>query len=938
MKKIDLKGTWGFCLDQDKKGIKDNYYKITFEDKIDLPSTVSTAKKGIPSEVENTGYLTDPYQFEGYTWYTKTVEFPDVKGKEFFLVLERTRISHLWIDDTYIGSNNSLCTSHRYHLTPYVNQKHKITIMIDNTSYPVAGGHMTSWDTQTNWNGITGEIYIEECNEVYLSGVKVYPDAYSRLINVKATLNVPDVTFTKDLLHYKLIATISSSNSQKVFKKVEYPLQDGENSFTYHFEDDETVETWSEHTPILYDLHLELIENETKIENYRFSFGLRDFKAVGKYFEINGIRTFLRGKHDGLIFPMTGHAPTDVNSWFNVLSTAKQYGMNHYRFHTCCPPEAAFIAADMLGIYMEPELPFWGTVTEEGEENHNEKAQQYLIEEGFRILDEFGNHPSFVMMSLGNELWGSKNRLNQILGGYRNYDTRHLYTQGSNNFQFMPCILENEDFFCGVRFSKDRLFRGSYAMCDAPQGHIQNMPPDTTYNYDQLIRPTNVLGEVATGGEVTIQYGTGTKTVKMDASNELIPEVPVVSHEVGQYAMFPDFTEISKYTGVLKARNFEVFKRRLKDKGMSSMADAFFKASGRLAADCYKSEIETALRSNELAGFQILDIQDFSGQGTALVGILDAFMENKGLISDNEWRQFCSDTVLLAELSSMIVTSRDIINIGIKLAVFQPEAIVDPKVEIHILDGKELLISEDRITKGEYFSGVYNLNGFDIRMPEVTSPKKLNVQVSITGTDINNNYDIWIYPNIMSMEENEDIVITSSIAEACLKLKQGKKVLLYPDNLNDTNSIEGTYCTDFWCYPMFRSISESMGKPVPIGTLGLLIDKDHPIFNSFPTEYYTTAQWYDIVSNSRALIMDGNTVDPLVWTIDNFERNHKLGNMIELKVEEGKLLICTSNLRNLKDSYPAKWLEYSILRYMSSKEFEPETGVSIEDLSSLFNA
>lgn len=924
MEKIDLKGIWNFCLDKEKAGIDKNYYMKALKDHIELPATVSTAKKGNPSEEENTGFLTDPYQFEGYTWYSRTVEFKEAEGKELFLVLERTRVSHVWVDDNYVGSNNSLCTSHRYRLTPYAGKQNKITIMIDNTSYPVKGGHMTSADTQTNWNGITGEIYIEECSEVYLTGVKIYPNAAKKYIEVKVILNGAD----KDKL------TASVSDEEKAFPKVEYQLLEGENSFTYYL--DEMAESWSEHTPHLYQLHLELKQKEIQSEEYSFSFGLRDFKAAGKYFEINGIRTFLRGKHDGLIFPLTGHAPTDLKSWLKVLGTAKQYGVNHYRFHTCCPPEAAFSAADMLGIYLEPELPFWGTVTEEGEENHDEYAQQYLIEEGFRILDEFGNHPSFVMMSMGNELWGSKNRLYQILGRYKKYDTRHLYTQGSNNFQFMPCILENDDFFCGVRFSRDRLFRGSYAMCDAPQGHIQTMPPTLLYNYDQVIRPVNLLNEIAEGGEVTIQYGTGTKKVKMDTSQELISEIPVVSHEIGQYAMYPDFSEISKYTGVLKARNFEVFRKRLETKGLLSMAELFFKASGRLAVECYKAELETALKSDELAGFQILDLQDFTGQGTALIGVLNAFMENKGLISSQEWQQFCSDTVLLAELPGLIFTSGESVKIGIKLAVFQPEAIVRPRVELTISDGKEILISEEGDSQSEFFCGVYKLSDFTIKLPETVYPLKLNVNVRIIGTDIRNSYDIWIYPEVKSKDFDENIIITGNLTEACKSLKEGKKVLLYPENLNDTNSLPGTYCTDFWCYPMFRSISESMGKPVPIGTLGLLIDKEHSIFNYFPTEFYTTAEWYDIVSNSRALMLDDNDIVPVVWSIDNFERNHRLGNIFELKTGEGKLLVCTSDLRKLQGSNPAKWLEYSILKYMNSEEFEPKSKIGMDVLSNIF--
>lgn len=956
MKKIDLTGTWNFCLDQKKEGMDKKYYSttMTFDDTINLPATVSTAKKSIPSDVIHTGYLTDPYYFEGYTWYSKDIELTDVKGKEYFLVLERTRISHVWVDDNYVGSYNSLTTSHRYQLTPYIEKIHKLTIMVDNTSYPVPGGHMTSMDTQTNWNGITGELYIEERNAIYLSEVKIYPSAEKRLIEVKLTLkdsnhslgtiesqNADSIDGVRGKI-YSVFASVSGDGGKKGVFKSEYVLQEGENSFVYYLDD--SIKTWSEHDPNLYDLHLELVSNNADMESeydileeQDIAFGLRDFKAVGNYFEINGSRTFLRGKHDGLIFPMTGHAPTDVESWLKVLGTAKEYGINHYRYHTSCPPKAAFIAADILGIYMEPELPFWGTVTGEEDENHDEDAQQYLIEEGYRILDEFGNHPSFVMMSLGNELWGRQDRLNEILFGYRNYDTRHLYTQGSNNFQFMPCILDNEDFFCGVRFSRERLFRGSYAMCDAPQGHLQTMDPNSNYNYDPMIRPNTVLENETTGGEVTIQYGTGTKTVKMDPSKELIPNIPVVSHEVGQYAMYPDFTEIDKYTGVLKARNFEEFKKRLIEKNLISMADQFFKASGRFAAECYKAEIETALRSNEMAGFQILDLQDFTGQGTALVGILNSFMENKGLISADEWQQFCADTVLLAELPKYTYKSGASVNIGIKLATYQPETIVNPKVELTILDGTEVIITTEKTTPGQYRNGLYNLEEFTIKIPETHTPKKMIVQVKIAQSDITNRYSIWVYPELKIEEYGEDIVITNRIVEALKGLEQGKKVIFYPENLNDINSIEGTYCTDFWCYPMFRSISESMRKPVPVGTLGLLINKEHSVFHHFPTEYYTTAQWYDIVSNSRALVLDDYEIEPLVWSIDNFERNHKLGNIFEVKVGLGKLLVCTCNLDKIKDSYPARWLEYSILKYISSEEFVPNIEIGMDELKRIFD-
>ncbi len=925
MKKIDLSGTWSFCMDPEKCGINKNYSKGIYKDSIILPGTVSEAKKGVPSKKGNTGYLTDPYLFEGHTWYSRMAELPAEDEKEYFLVLERTRISHVWINDEYAGSNNCLCSSHRYRITPYIKEENRITIMIDNSSYPVKGGHMTSADTQTNWNGITGEISIEVWDKGYLSGVKIHTNASNQYIEVKAVLHGTD----------QCMLTASVSDETVSFPEINYQLHLGGNSFLYPV--NELAKCWSEHTPNLYCLHLKVWHNSTgKPDEYHFSFGIRDFKAEGKYFYINGSRVFLRGKHDGMIFPLTGYAPTDLNSWLAVLTAAKEYGINHYRFHTCCPPKAAFTAADMVGIYMEPELPFWGTVTEKGDKNHDEKAQEYLINEGFRILDEFGNHPSFVMMSLGNELWGSKARLNQILGWYKKYDARHLYTQGSNNFQFMPCLLENDDFFCGVRFSKNRLIRGSYAMCDAPQGHIQTRMPDTLYHYDALIRPEDLSGENAEGGDVTIQYGTGTKKVKADAVQEIIPEIPVVSHEIGQYAMYPDFTEIKKYTGVLKARNLEIFQKRLEQKGMLSLADGFFKASGRFAAECYKAEIETALRSNELAGFQLLDLQDFTGQGTALVGILDAFMENKGLISSKKWRQFCSDVVILAELPGFTFHSGQKLTMGIRLAVFLEQAIINPSVELIISDEKKVLFSEKRSNQGEYSGGIFRLNDFELELAKVSKPVKLQVMIKITQMDIENFYDIWVYPEEKQETAGYDIVITESLQNACDALKQGKKVLLYPDNLDDNNSIYGTYCTDFWCYPMFRSISESMGKPLPVGTMGLMIDDKHPVFHYFPTEYYTTPQWYDIITHSRALILDGHNIDPIIYSIDNFERNHRLGNLFELSIGEGRLLVCTSDLRRLKESGPAKWLEKSILMYMSSEAFEPKNRVEPDELYDIF--
>jgi hypothetical protein len=898
--KIDLTNSpWDFLLSKEKPA-----FPAAFCDKITLPSTVSQAKKSPVTSERSDGYLNDPHKYEGYALYSRNVAIdPPKEDEELFLVLERTRTSEVFIDGVSVGTNNSLCAPHRYNITDSIKSNNfTISIMINNVTCPVPGGHMTSQDTQTNWLGITGEIYIERLPKKRIENVRVFPNVQGGFVTVTGKAVGGDIDIT---------ASVDG------FEKVSLTVS-GDFSFEYKMQ---SVKVWDEFNPVTYTINIQFGDYDTNI-----TFGMREFAVKGTDFLLNGRKIFLRGKHDGMIFPMTGAAPTDKESWVKVLSTAKEYGINHYRFHTCCPPEAAFAAADEVGIYMEPELPFWGTVEEELND-----GQRYLIEEGYRILDTFGNHPSFFGMSLGNELWGSKERLNEILGGYKAHDNRHLYTQGSNNFQFWPCIVENDDFFVGVRFSKERLFRGSYAMCDAPLGHIQTAAPNTNYNYDAMIRPTSVSSETSSGGTIEIQYGTGVKTVTLDnGSGEFVSDIPVVSHEVGQYFMYPDYNEIPKYTGVLKPYNLEIFRERLEKAGLLHLSDSFFKASGRFAAECYKNEIETALRSKELSGFQLLDIQDFTGQGTALVGILNSFMENKGVISAKEWQGFCSERVLLGCLPSYVFASGEKVKMPVMLYTYGDKPDTDPTVNITLKSGSGSS-SYTLSAKGSFTSGVFTLGEVTLEMPKSDAPEKAVLTLSMG--DISNSYVLWLFPETVQADAN----VVTDWTDAKNRLAKGEKVLFMPDKLPEGKFIEGTYCTDFWNYPMFNSISVSMNKPSPVGTLGLLIDKENPALSEFPTEIYSTPQWYDAVTDSSAAILDGTGLETIVRTIDNCGRNHSLGTIFEVQTGGGKLLVCTLRLDKKQESLPCRQLLKSLKDYVASDRFDPVQSVDTDVLDKIFN-
>ena len=891
--KLDLsQNIWAFGLSTQPLA-----HDCALSDTITLPSTVSQMKKSPFNTDRTPANLTDPYFFEGYALYRTTVTLTPDENCDYVLHLERTRTTQVWVNGIFFGTRNSLVGAHRYDITSALHAgENTIAILVDNVTCPVPGGHMTSKDTQTNWLGITGELTLQKLAKTRVENLRIAPDAAASSITVTGVVLGGKAKLCASVPGYEPISIEA----------------EGDFSFTYALPG---ATLWSEHTPVTYELTLTCGQDVVKT-----TFGLRSFSTNGRKLLLNDRRIFLRGKHDGLIFPLTGAAPTDKEGWLKVMHVARDHGINHYRFHTCCPPEAAFAAADELGIYTSPEIPFWGTITDEVTD-----AQAYLLEEGRRILDSFGNHPSFMAMSLGNELWGSKERVNAILGEYRAYDPRHMYTQGSNNFQFTPVIMENEDYFVGVRFSRDRLFRGSYAMCDAPQGHIQTAAPNSSYDYDEMIVPTNLTASAAASGKVEIQFGEGVKVVDADGGEEpLLPNKPVVSHEIGQYFMYPDYSEIDRYTGVLKARNLEIFLERMEKAGLLPLADDYFRASGRFAAECYKHELEAALRSCELSGFQILDLQDFSGQGTALVGVCNALMESKGVISPAEWRTFCNDVVIMGCLDRFVFRSGETVTMPVKLYAYSAQPVIDPVVTVTLGNDTYTLRA-----KGSYQGGVFTLGSISMTMPAVESAA--HAALILTCGSVNNAYDLWLFADAAPA------ACVTDWAEAKARLAKGEKVFFMPENISEERSIEGTYCTDFWNYPMFNSISLSMNRATPVGTLGLLIDETHPALAAFPTKKYSTAQWYDVVTDSRAVKLDGLGLASIVRTMDNCERNHDLATIFEAKVGEGSLLCCTAHLDRKTDSPACSKLLESLAAYASSDTFAPAQSIPVEKLDELFS-
>lgn len=849
MMKIDLSGQWQVKLDAEKQETMPQAYPETMM----LPGTTSAAGLGMPNPAKETGCLTDAYRFEGAAWFMRTFTAGDWTGEQTMLTLERTRKTTVYLDGRPIGHQESLCTPHRYFLPPVHAGEHTLVIRVDNTDYPTRGGHLTSPDTQSNWNGITGEISLTVAHTL-LTDLTVRPDLRRGCLRVHGhIIGAPDG-----------VAGIVLPGQMEHLLPYRRGVLDGE----CPLKGNEAF--WDEAHPEIHTISIDLDGDV-----YETTFGLRDVRTLGRRLLINGRETFLRGKVDNLLYPKTGYTPTDVASWMTILGIAKEYGINHYRYHTACPPDAAFTAADLLGVYMAPELPFWGTVAEEGEEGYDERERDFLFQEGFRILREYGHHPSFLWLSLGNELWGSKDVLNRMMRAYREADDTKLYSSGANNYQFVPDVLDEENVFVGVRLGRERLLRGSYAMCDAPQGIVQTTAPESVSNYDASIVP-ETLGQSGEAGKVQIQYGTGVKEVDAQSADALIPDVPVISHEVGQYVFYPDFSEISRYTGPLKPRNIEAMRENLERAGLYGEHEAFFRQTGHLAVECYKREIETLLRSREVSGFQLLDLQDYTGQGTALVGVLNAMMENKGLISAEEWREFCAGTVVLGEFASFTGMMGEDIRFDVQISECDPEK-QHTCIRCTLMDGERELYACD-VTPGAR-------QGRLTDAVSVTFPAECYrdaMQERITGLTVvltledgtRNHYPIWLIPPIDIRITREGIEKDGRmVAFVSAEEKADGAAIVVP---SAEGQLPAEYCTDFWCYPMFRSISESMGKPVPVGTMGLSIDTASPLLKRFAQEDYTTPAWYAILQTAHVQRLPAD-VHPAVQMIDNTERCARLG-------------------------------------------------------------
>jgi hypothetical protein len=917
---ISLAGQWLFGLDPQKIGEKEEWYKSKLTDRIRLPG--STAGNGYgdnisvdtkwtgrivdrswfndtryqkyrqPGSVKIPFWLTPVKHYVGPAWYQKAVDIPESwLGKRIVLLLERCHWeTKVWVDGVAAGMHDSLCVPHLYDLSNLMTPgKHVLTIRVDNSiKYNVGiNAHSVSDHTQTNWNGIIGRIELQATNKVWVSDIQVYPDVRNKL----AKLHIAIGNVTGQEVSGTLKVSAKSWNIKRRHtvapKSVQFTTSGSETTVEVDYPIGDSVLLWDEFSPAMYKLKV-LLSAATDVgtchDQQTFTFAMRQFHIEGTQFTINDRLTFLRGTLECCIFPLTGYPDMNVDGWLRILGNAKAHGLNHMRFHSWCPPEAAFEAADRLGFIFHVECPAWTTV------GNGKPIDKFIYIEGDRILKAYGNHPSFCMLAYGNEPGGanSKRFLGDLINCWRDKDPRRLYTSAAG----WPIIPENQ-------YHSDYHPRG-HLWGTGLKGRFNATPPETLTDYRAFVE----------------KY-----------------DVPIVSHEIGQWCVYPNFEEIKKYTGVLRPRNFEVFRDSLAEHHMLNQAKDFLMASGKLQANLYKEEIETALRTPGFGGFQLLDIHDFPGQGTALVGVLDAFWDSKGYIKPYEFHRFCSETVPLLRMKKRTWTTAETFNAGIEIAHFGPAPIQNAVAlwSVDYTDGREVASGQIPGLTLPLGGGI-PLGKLEVPLANVTAPAKLTVTVSLKGTPFTNHWDIWVYPAGLDTKPPKSLLITEGLDERVLTaLEAGKKVLLMPPLNSIDSDIPAGFSTIFW--------NTAWTRKQPPHTLGILCNPKHPALAQFPTEFHSNWQWWDLVTKSKFMVLDEFTPEfrPIVQVIDDWNTNRKLGLIFEAKVGDGKLLVCSIDLRSNLDKRPvAQQMLHSLLKYTDSAAFAPEFSIDIELIRSLF--
>ena len=878
--------------------------------------------------------FTRRHTYEGEARISRKVTVPDYGTDRLFVLAERARVLRLAVDGEECEAfrQGTLSTPYIFELTGVTPGEHELTFFSDN-SYPgmpkdaICYSSAATDETQTNWNGILGNLCMYTRPKNFIECVRIYPKKLKRSGGYVADVCVELAPGAKEtlkdakiILRSEALAEteefVKTQKSAEIFThlgdaltKIEAAGPENRKTVEIWFRDlplRENVKLWDEEEGNLYEMAATL-DGGTVAEHgvnssveYRTRFGIRIFGDNGSgRFALNGRTIFLRSEANCAEYPETGHPPMTVSEWKEILQKYRSYGINCVRFHSHCEPEAAFTAADELGMLLQPELSNWNPK----DAFATEESIRYYRTELTAILKTYANHPSFVMLTLGNELQArgeGRDRMQDLVRTAKQLDPTRLYANGSNTFYGEEGCDPESDFYTS-QSCKDVVIRGTFS---GMRGYINENYPSADHTYDAAM------------AEIRKSY---TK--------------PVFSFEVGQFEVLPDFEELESFQGISDPVNLKLIRKRVEERGLLPVWKKYVEATGELSRLAYREEIEAAMRTRELSGISLLGLQDFPGQGTALVGMMNSHMEPKPypFARPKRFREFFRESRIFVKMSRYTYEEGEHLTAEVEVANFGKESIRGELVwtlgyrDCAVNTGRGELRCDRADRQKNCPPGTYtSLGRLDIPLEVKGVSAALILTVSIGGCT--STYPVWVYQKT-SPECPKNVYETRVFDEQTRAvLQNGGRVYLSPDADRESlpNSIKTQFTTDFWSVGTFAEQEGGMGQ---------LIDTEHPIFRNFPTDFHTDWQWW-IVAGKRAVILP-RSMKSVITEMDSYAFLRPMTQLIEFNCLNGKVLLSTMELHKSLQYPEARALQAAIYEYLSGEEFRPAEELTVEELRTM---
>ena len=892
--------------------------------------------------------FTRRHTYEGEARISRKITVPDYGTDRLFVLAERARALRLLVDGEAcsVFRQGTLSTPYIFELTGAAPGEHEFTFLSDN-SYPgmpkaaIYYSSAATDETQTNWNGILGECSMYTRPQNFIDSLRVYPRAVKKEEKNKAGGYVLDVCVelapgakkvykdAKIILQSEALAAGELEDTQTLTEIISYSGEGLAEAGTDKEENPKTMEIWFRDLPLRENVKLwdedegNLYEMAVTLDNgmsaedkggstaeCRTRFGIRSFGDNGSgRLALNGRAIFLRGEANCAEYPETGHPPMTIPEWKEMLLKYRSYGINFVRFHSHCEPEAAFAAADELGMLLQPELSHWDPKDAFG----TEESYRYYRAELVDLLKTYANHPSFVMLTLGNELQAQdegRERMRELVRTAKRMDPTRLYANGSNAFYGEEGCDPESDFYTS-QSCKDVVIRGTFS---GMRGYLNENYPSADRTYDEAM------------AEIRKEY-----------------QKPVFSFEVGQFEVLPDFEELESFHGISDPVNLKLIKKRVEERGLLPTWEKYVEATGELSRLAYREEIEAAMRTRELSGISLLGLQDFPGQGTALVGMMNSHLEPKpyDFARPERFREFFQECRILVKLPHYTYEAGERLIAEVEAANFGKRNIEG--VFCWTLAGKKSVSENGNCEPAEIKSkntviatgedteiticrpGSYTeVGSLDIPLDFVEKNTALTLKVRI-GDSISA-YPIWVYRKTTPVCPENVYETRAFNVKTREILQNGGRVYLSPDADKESlpNSIKTQFTTDFWSVGTFADQEGGMGQ---------LIDTEHPIFKEFPTDFHTDWQWW-IMTTKRAVILP-HPMKTIITEMDSYAFLRPMAQMIEFRCLKGKVLLSTMELHKSQQYPEARALQAAIYTYLSGENFEPAEELTEEELSTL---